>query len=140
MKVIKKNFQEMPLLLKLFLVLDVVSVLRSTSNLITNQAVEFNYFNSQFPSAYPYIWHTYVILISVFGLFVLYKRSYSLMIKYLLIGLVMQFIGIINMIYNNFLIEFEQQLLMTIISIGFSLIPVLIFLYYYKQKKYFNKP
>jgi len=137
---IKKNFKQMPLLLKILFVVSVYSFIMSVISLIGMKGVDFSYFGSEFPRSYPFIWNVYNILMGGFGVYVFMKRSYSLLIKYTVIGAVLLVLSLINSLYFVSSLSEKTQIIVTLIIYGISyLFAGLIMMYFLRQKKYSNK-
>lgn len=134
------DFKAMPFFLKILLLVSLCSLVVNFLDLVQMKPVSFNYFNSSFPSSFPLLWYIYLVAMDAFGIVVFFKRSYSLLQKYLYVCLAMLSVTLLNIMSDIFALPADERLFMTVFyAILFTLVG-LIFLYLWKQKKYFNKP
>ncbi|MBP7774740.1 hypothetical protein KA078_03035 [Candidatus Woesebacteria bacterium] len=140
-KILLKNFKEMPSLLRIFFIVETMTIISGLIALITQQPVDFTYFGSQFPKNMPAVWQLFNVFIALFGLYVTLKRSYSLLLKYMIIRGSILIVAALNSVY--LLAQVTKQTEVVGNSIAYVLIlgiSVAIIFYYLTQKKYFNKP
>ena len=120
--------------------LSVFSLFTSFISLIRMQEVNFSYFGTGFPKNYPLIWNIYSVFMGILSIYVYMKRSYSLLLKYTVLGSILIAISILNSIYFVFAQTNQTQIVFTMIIYGIGyFLAVLIMLYVLCQKKYFNK-
>lgn len=133
------NFKEMSILLKLLFGYSAFTFLKTIFDLFQNKPIGFEYFNTGFPNNYPYIWYIYIIFMNIWLIFVFLKRSYSLLVKYFVISLLVGIPGIINMFVNIF--NYPEESLPTLLLVNIIILSLggLLIIYTLKQKKYFNK-
>jgi hypothetical protein len=134
------SFREMSWLLKLFSIFSVYSLLIGLSDLVANKTVEIQMIGINFPANLSFLWHTYSILISVYTILVLFKRSYSALKTYIYVSLVGMIPIVLNCIYDIVNAPAEYQLGMFLTYTMTSVFVGLIYLYLFKQKKYFSNP
>lgn len=132
---IKKNFKQMPLLLKILFVTTLYSLVMSIISLIGMKEVNFSYFGSEFPRNYPFIWNLYSVIMGGFGVYVFMKRSYSLLVKYTIVGAVLLVLSLMNSFYSIFGLSGQIQIISAVIIYGITyLFAVLIMIYFLRQK------
>lgn len=133
------DFKEMPFLLKLFLLASLYSIIATLFDFIQMKPMTFEYFNSGFPKNYPFIWYLYFLLFNIVTIAVYFKRSYSVLKKYLYLSVGVLAISLLNSIFSVIKLPAEQRIA-TILVYSFTYIfGGLIIIYQLKQKKYFNK-
>lgn len=133
------DFKEMPFLMKLLLIVSLYSLVTTLLDFIQMKPIAFEYFGSGFPKNYPFIWYLYLVLFNIFGIVVYFKRSYSVLKKYLYISLGVLAIAILNSIYFVLNLPAEQRMLTVIVYVFTYIFGGLIFFYLLNQKKYFNR-
>lgn len=133
------DFKAMPFLMKLLLIVSLYSLVTTLIDFIQMKPIAFEYFGSGFPKNYPFIWYLYLILFNIFGVVVYFKRSLSVLKKYLYISLGVLTISILNSIYFVLNLPTEQRILTVIVYVFTYAFGGLIFFYLFNQKKYFNK-
>lgn len=139
---INKNFKEMPLLLKILFIMSIFSLILDLISLIESKEIGYSYFGTGFPKNYPLLWYSYSISMGFFNLYVFLKRSYSLLVKYTILIVVIMFMSLFNNIYltlsgENAQYSFIYLAIVYGIAYGFGALMVF---YTVRQKKYFNKP
>lgn len=138
-KELMADFKAMPFLIKLLLIISLYSLVTTIQNLVQMKPIDFDYFNSGFPRNYPLVWYLYYLLLDVFTIVIFFKRSYSVLKKYVCFSIAILLIAFFNSIYSTANVLSEQRAVTTIIFGLTYAIVVLINLYLLKQKKYFNK-
>lgn len=140
MKNLVSNFKAMPLLLKILFIVAVWAIIGVVKDFIQLKPITYSYFNSGFPKNYPFVWYVFQLLIESAGIFVFLKRSYRWLKIYLITSLILTIPWLINQrfIISNFLPD--QQRLLNIVVLSSYLFAILITIYLFKQKKYFNQP
>ena len=134
------DFKEMPFLIKLLLVVSLYSLVATLLDFIQMKPIDFGYFDSSFPRNYPIIWHLYSFVFTAITIVVFFKRSYSILKKYLYVSMGVLIIPLLNFIYLFAKLPAEQKMaFVLVIVIPTYLFTGLIFTYLLRQKKYFNK-
>lgn len=133
------DFKEMPFSMKLLLIADLYLLVTTFLGLVQMKPIAFEYFNSGFPKNYPLVWHSYSVLLYIATIVVYFKRSYSVLMKYLYVSIAILVISGLNSIYSVANLPSEQRMTMTITSAFIYIIAGLILVYLSKQKKYFNR-
>lgn len=126
---LKKNFQAMPGFLKFIFIIDVIGVFTTIL---------------QGPNTSLVKW-ILGLVISIFGIYVFMRRSYSLLVKYTIISILSFLIFTWFPLYNNttLLPASHQAFYMRSAVITHTVIflfSLFIWLYTLRQKQYFNKP
>lgn len=133
------DFKEMPFLLKILLLITLYSLVTTALYFIQMKPVAFDYFNTGFPKNYPAVWYIYYLLFNIATIIVYFKRSYTVLKKYLYITLGFLVIAIFNSIYFIANLPAEQRLATTFVCLFTYFFGALIFVYQLNQKKYFNR-
>ena len=76
------NFKAMSLLLKVLFLGGIYFVLKTIAGLFMQSPISYSYFGTNFPQNYPIIWYLYSLALGFLFLYVLIKRSRSLLVKY----------------------------------------------------------
>lgn len=134
-----RDFKEMPFLLKILLILSLYSLATTFFDFVNMKPIAFEYFNSGFPKNFPLAWYLYLLLFNIFTIVVYFKRSYSVLKKYLYITLGVLVVAIFNSIYSVINLPVEQRMMVAIVYAFTYVFGGLIFVYLLKQKKYFNR-
>ena len=129
----------MPFLLKILFLISVYSFVTTLLNFIQMKPVVFEYFNTGFPKNFPLIWYSYYLLFNIFTIIVYFKRSYSVLKKYLYVTLGVLVVALLNSIYFVINLPVEQRFATTLVYLFTYIFGGLIFIYQLKQKKYFNQ-
>ena len=137
---IQKNFKEMPLFLKILFIISAYSFIMSIVSLLRMEPIAVSYFGTGFPKDYPFIWYLFNVIVGGFGIYVYLNRSYSLLYKYVVFGIIMVIISLLN-VFTSIGNELKsEQIIAYVLIYGIViLITVLIMSYLLRQKKYFNK-
>ncbi len=133
------NFTEMPLLLKVIFVFNVLSLVTTFVNFIQIKPIVFEYFNSGFPKDFPVIWYLYLLVLHLAAVSIYIKRSFSLLKKYLSVVFIIYFLGFLNSAYLVINLPNEQKIGMSLINLLIYLFLGFILVYQLKQTKYFNQ-
>ena len=133
------DFKEMPLLLKILLLLTLYLLVTAILDFIQMKPVAFEYFNTGFPKNFTVIWYIYSLLFDIATIIVYFKRSYTILKKYLYISLGIVVVSIFNSIYFVANLPAEQRLATTLVYLFSYVFGALLFVYQLNQKKYFNK-
>lgn len=133
------DFKEMPFLLKILLLISIYSFITTLLNFIQMKPVTFEFFNSGFPKNFPAIWYLYYLLFDIAAIVVYFKRSYSVLKKYIYASLGVLVIGVLNSIYSVINLPTEQKFAATLLYVFIYIFFGLIFVYQLKQRKYFNQ-
>ncbi len=133
------NFKAMPPLLKLVFVVHLFTLGRIISNLTKSSEIIHNYFSTGFPRNLPGVYFGISLLFQAVSIFILLKRSSSLLLVYILLST----IGIIVTAFNSYNIYYMLQAntkdaFLTISTISIVL-QLLVVFYIYNQKEYFSK-
>lgn len=132
------NFKEMPLPMKILLLVSVYSLFTTILDFVQLKPVIFEYFNSGFPKNYPIIWYVYNLLFNVATVAVYFKRSYSVLKKYIYITLGALGITALNSLYLIISAPLEQRSATTFTILFTFIFAGLIITYLLNQKKYFH--
>jgi len=133
------DFKEMPFLMKLLLLVSLYVLVTTILDFIQMKPVAFGYFNSSFPRNYPLIWYLYNILFGIFSIIVYFKRSYSVLTKYLCVSAGILAVGLLNSAYFVVNLPVEKRIVTVVVYAVGYVFAGLIFAYLLQQKKYFNK-
>lgn len=133
------DFKEIPFLLKLFLLVSLYSIIATLFDFVRMKPVTFEYFNSEFLKNYPFIWYLYSLLFNIATVVVYFKRSYSVLKKYLYVSVGVLVISLLNSIFSVIKLPAEQRMTTTLVYSFTYILGGLIILYQLKQKQYFNK-
>jgi hypothetical protein len=134
------RFTAMPFLIKLFFVLGVVAVVQSGIDLLTGKPTPFTYYGTDFPRNYPILWHLYAVGINLFSLVVFIKRSYRLLKVYIGVSAAVLMLSLGNSLYTLSVIpEVQRTAVGLVYGITYAF-GIVIFVYFLRQKKYFNEP
>lgn len=133
------DFKEMPFLLKLFLIVSLYVIVVTLIDFIQMKPMTFEYFNSGFPKNYPFIWYLYYLLFNIATVVVYFKRSYSVLKKYLYASIGVLVIALLNSIFFVINLPVEQRMATTLVYSFTYIFGGLIIIYQLKQRKYFNR-
>ncbi len=134
------RFKAMPLLIKLFFILGVYAVVQSSIDLVSGKPIPFTYYGTEFPRNYPILWHLYAVGINLFSLVVFIRRSYQLLKAYIGVRAVVLLISLGNSLYAlSQLPEAQRTAVGLVYGITYAF-GILIFVYFLRQKQYFNEP
>ena len=134
-----RDFQDMPFLLKILFIFSLYSLFVALLSFMQLKPVSFEYFNSGFPKNYIFIWYLYTVSMSLFGVVVFLKRSYSVLKKYMYLSTVILTLYIFNSIYLVTNMLPNQRMAATLVYVITYMFAILILVYILNQKKYFNK-
>jgi len=125
--------------MKILLIVSAISMFESIKNIIIGANVNYQILGFSFMSnIFSFFWYFYSILIGIYTIVIYFKRSYSVLMLYLYIGILGLIIPIFNHIYLLVNMPQEQRFWSFIIWVITYSIVGLIFVYHTRQKKYFS--
>ncbi|PIY80752.1 MAG: hypothetical protein COY80_01445 [Candidatus Pacebacteria bacterium CG_4_10_14_0_8_um_filter_42_14] len=137
------NFKAMSLLLKVLFLGGIYFVLKTIAGLFMQSPISYSYFGTNFPQNYPIIWYLYSLALGFLFLYVLIKRSRSLLVKYTIysaISILLSLASSIYWMYTPSANSGQMPLLGYIFVYGVTyFLGTLLLIYPLTQKKYFNK-
>lgn len=133
------RFTAMPFLIKLFFILGVIAVVQSGIDLASGKPIPFTYYGTEFPRNYPILWHLYSVGINLFSLVVFIKRSYRLLKVYIGISAVVLLLSLGNSLYTLSVVPEAQRTAVGLVYGITYAFGVMIFVYFFRQKNYFNE-
>lgn len=136
---VMSEYKKMPFLLKILLIISIGASISALLNLIKMKPVQFEYFGSGFPKNVPVVWYLYYLLFNIATILVYFKRSFSLLKKYLYFSIGVLFISALNSVYFVINLPQAQKMPTTFVYLFTYIFGGLIFWYLYKQRQYFNK-
>lgn len=134
------DFKQMPLILKVLLILGTYSMTGNILDMIALKPVAFSYFGTGFPKNLPLVWYGFNFLLNFATIAVWFKRSYTWLKTYTFVSLGLIVLAVLNSIYMlNSLPENQRMITIGMYFVTY-LIGVVILVYVFRQKQYFNNP
>ncbi len=132
------DFKEMPFYLKIIFLLWLFGICDYVVNIVFNKPLLVEYFNTGFPKNMPLLWNLFWLLYSISYVAVYFKRSFSLLKKYLYLNIFVFVFNTLNGVFR--IINTPEYRFFNILA---QLLVICIFFfttkYLFGQKKYFNR-